>query len=274
MRHARNRHKLGRSASHRKATLGALSVALIRHKRITTTLPKAKALRVYVEPLITRARIDTTHNRREVFRHLMDKHAVKELFGEIAVRVGSRPGGYTRVLRLGQRQGDAAEMALIELVDYNESVSEERPSRRRTRRGRRGRRSGTRTEDSVSVRDISGQEEAESPRVEDTEVEGIAADTEDIAGSDAAVVESGENVEPVSEDAAVLESEENVDPVSEDAAVLESGENAEPVSEDAAVMKPEENAEPVSEDAAVVESEFEDTETDVDSKSGSRERHD
>ena len=140
MRHAKKRYKLGRTASHRKATLSALSTALIRHKRITTTLTKAKALRVFVEPLITRARSDTTHNRREVFRHLMDKEAVTELFNEISVKVGDRPGGYTRVLRLGQRQGDAAEMAIIELVDYNESIPEEStPRRRRTRRSRRRR---------------------------------------------------------------------------------------------------------------------------------------
>ena len=140
MRHAKKGYKLGRTASHRRATLSALSGALIRHKQITTTLAKAKALRLYVEPLITRAREDTTHNRREVFRHLMDKQAVTELFEEIAEKVGDRPGGYTRVLRLGQRSGDAAEMAIIELVDYNESEpTTRRPRRRRTRRSRRRR---------------------------------------------------------------------------------------------------------------------------------------
>ncbi len=148
MRHAKKGYKLGRTASHRKATLSALSGALIRHKHITTTLTKAKSLRLYIEPLITRAREDTTHNRREVFRHLMDKQAVTELFEEIAEKVGDRPGGYTRVLRLGQRSGDAAEMAIIELVDYNESEpTTRRRRRRRTRRGRRRRGSASQAAD-------------------------------------------------------------------------------------------------------------------------------
>jgi len=140
MRHAKKRYKLGRTAAHRKATLASLSVALIQHKKIKTTITKAKALRIFVEPLITRARTDTTHNRREVFRHLQDKAAVTELFNEISLRVGDRPGGYTRVVRMGPRYGDATEMAVIELVDYNDSVREDAtPRRRRTRRSRRRR---------------------------------------------------------------------------------------------------------------------------------------
>lgn len=97
-----------------------MSTALIKHKRITTTHAKAKALRVYVEPLISRSKDDTTHNRRQVFRHLQDKYAVTELFGDIATRVGERPGGYTRIVKIGQRGGDSAPMAIIELVDYND----------------------------------------------------------------------------------------------------------------------------------------------------------
>ncbi len=160
MRHVKKGYKLGRTASHRKATLAALSVALIQHKQITTTLTKAKALRSYVEPLITRARVDTTQNRREVFRHLMDKYAVTELFGEIYEKVGERPGGYTRVLRIGQRSGDSAEMAIIELVDFNESVPEDqRARRRRTRRGRR-----RRSPDSPPVESINT---SAKPRVEE-----------------------------------------------------------------------------------------------------------
>jgi len=140
MRHAKKRYKLGRTAAHRKATLASLSVALIQHKKIKTTITKAKALRIFVEPLITRARTDTSHNRREVFRHLQDKAAVTELFNEISQKVGDRPGGYTRVVRMGKRYGDAAEMAVIELVDYNESVREGGSTRRRrTRRSRRRR---------------------------------------------------------------------------------------------------------------------------------------
>jgi len=135
MRHQKKRHKLGRTASHREATLSAMAAALIEHKRIETTLAKAKALRVYVEPIITRSKEDTTHNRREAFRHLSNKEAVKTLFGEISEKVADRPGGYTRIVKLGQRQGDSAEMAVIELVDWNDV----RPdgaggTKRRTRR--------------------------------------------------------------------------------------------------------------------------------------------
>lgn len=136
MRHQKKGHRLGRTASHRKATLAALSTALIEHKRITTTLSKAKALRPYVEPLITRAKKDTTHNRRQVFRKLQNKGAVSELFGEVAVQVGDRPGGYTRIVKLGQRYGDGAELAMIELVDYNDVQPEGSSSgSSRTRRG-------------------------------------------------------------------------------------------------------------------------------------------
>jgi large subunit ribosomal protein L17 len=143
MRHQNKIKKLGRTAAHRKATLAAMSSALIEHKRIETTLPKAKALRSYVEPLITRAKEDTTANRRQVFRRLQNKEAVKELFGDIAASVGDRPGGYTRVIKLGLRQGDSAEMAMIELVDYNDVQPEGGTTRKRTRRGGgRRRRSG------------------------------------------------------------------------------------------------------------------------------------
>ncbi|NNE47866.1 MAG: 50S ribosomal protein L17 [Rhodothermales bacterium] len=145
MRHQTKRHRIGRGSSHRRATLKALSTALIEHKRIVTTQAKAKALRVYVEPLITRARDDNSHNRRQVFRHLQDKRAVTELFDEIAEKVGDRKGGYTRIVKLGQRHGDAASMAVIELVDYNDVRPEgSRGTKKATRRGR-GRRSGAAT---------------------------------------------------------------------------------------------------------------------------------
>jgi large subunit ribosomal protein L17 len=138
MRHAKKRHKLGRTHAHREATLASLSNALIEHKRITTTLSKAKALRVYVEPIINRAKEDTTHNRREAFKHLQSKESIKLLFDEIAGKIGERPGGYTRVVKLGQRHGDAAEMAIIELVDFNETGPDTDGAGRRKRRTRRG----------------------------------------------------------------------------------------------------------------------------------------
>ena len=120
MRHRKKGKKIGRTSSHLKRTLQALSNALIENKHITTTVTKAKALRPFVEPLITRAKEDTQHNRREVFRHLQSNDAIDELFEDVAERVGDRPGGYTRIIKLGQRSGDGAELALIELVDYND----------------------------------------------------------------------------------------------------------------------------------------------------------
>jgi large subunit ribosomal protein L17 len=119
MRHGKKVNHLGRTNSHRKAMLGNMAASLILHKRITTTLAKAKALRVYVEPLITKSKSDTTHSRRIVFSYLQDKDAVTTLFREIAEKVASRPGGYTRIVKMENRLGDNAEMALIELVDYN-----------------------------------------------------------------------------------------------------------------------------------------------------------
>ena len=140
MRHNKKFNHLGRTADHRAALLSNLAVALIlnQHKRITTTLAKAKALKKYVEPLITRSKNDTTNSRRVVFRYLQNKEAVTELFKEISVKVADRPGGYTRVIKLGTRQGDAAQIAFIELVDYNENMAKTpKTEAKKTRRSRR-----------------------------------------------------------------------------------------------------------------------------------------
>ena len=139
MRHNRAINHLGRQSGHRKAMLANMASSLILHKRITTTVAKAKALKSYVEPLITKSKEDTTHNRRVVFSYLKDKNAVTELFRTIAPKVADRPGGYTRVLHTGFRQGDAAEMALIELVDFNEAALAASPkaaAKKSTRRSR------------------------------------------------------------------------------------------------------------------------------------------
>src|SRR5580658_3343800 len=120
MRHGDKIKNLSRTASHRKALLGNLAAQLIMHKKIITTLAKAKALRVFIEPLITKAKENTTHQRRIVFSHLQDKEAIEELFGEVSTKVAGRPGGYTRIIKLGSRVGDNAETAFIELVDFNE----------------------------------------------------------------------------------------------------------------------------------------------------------
>lgn len=140
MRHGKKFNHLGRTASHRKAVLKNLSKALIEHKRIKTTLAKAKALRRHIEPLVTKAKTDTIHNRRVVFSYLQDKEAVQELFGSISAQIGSRPGGYLRVIKLGFRKSDGAEMALIEFVDFNEEYSASSTSGEESTGGRRRRR--------------------------------------------------------------------------------------------------------------------------------------
>ena len=137
MRHNKKFNHLGRTASHRASMLANMASSLIMHKRITTTLAKAKALKKYVEPLITRSKNDATTSRRVVFRYLQDKYAVKELFGTIAAKVADRPGGYTRVIKLGLRQGDAAEIAFIELVDFDENMAKAPKAEKKTRRSRR-----------------------------------------------------------------------------------------------------------------------------------------
>lgn len=137
MRHNKAVNHLGRKSGNRKALLANMASSLLKNKRIITTTAKAKALRSYVEPLITKSKEDTTHSRRVVFSYLKDKDAVKELFGPIAAKVADRPGGYTRVLHVGFRQGDAAEMALIELVDFNEAAAAApKEAKKTTRRSR------------------------------------------------------------------------------------------------------------------------------------------
>lgn len=139
MRHKKSFNHLRRKAGHRRAMLANMACSLIEHKRIVTTVAKAKALRGYVEPMITRSKTDSTHSRRIVFKQLQSKDAVSELFRSVAPKVADRPGGYTRIIKTGFRQGDAAEMCLIELVDFNEVYGkEEKSSKPKTRRSRRG----------------------------------------------------------------------------------------------------------------------------------------
>ena len=142
MRHGDKIKNLGRTASHRKALLSNLTCQLIEHKRVVTTLAKAKSLRIYAEPLITRCKEDNMNNRRVVFSYLQDKEAIKELFGTISDKVAGRPGGYTRIIKLPRRVGDAADMAMIELVDFNEIYNKEAKDTA-AKKTRRSRRSGT-----------------------------------------------------------------------------------------------------------------------------------
>ena len=174
MRHLVKGRKLGRTPSHRKATLSALSVALIKEHRIVTTVPKAKELRTYVEPLITKAKEDTTHNRRQVFSKLKDKAAVSHLFEEIAQEAMDRPGGYTRVIKIGYRSGDNAHMAVIELVDYNDIKPEDSKKTKRTRRAGKSKKTTSATSDTKAKK--SDQKEEKSEKKSGDEVDQQTAD--------------------------------------------------------------------------------------------------
>ena len=171
MRHGKKVNHLGRKSEHRKAMLSNMACSLIEHKRITTTLAKAKALRVYVEPLITKSKTDSTHSRRTVFSYLKNKEVVTELFREVAPKVVGRPGGYTRIIRTGFRLGDNAEMCLIELVDFNEvyTSGEKKTTTRRSRRGGSG--AAKKTEAPVAeATDVAEAEVVETPAAEETAV--------------------------------------------------------------------------------------------------------
>ncbi len=161
MRHNKKFNHLGRKTAHRKAMLANMASSLIVHKRITTTVAKAKALRMYIEPLITKSKKDSTHSRRIVFSYLQDKEAVSELFREVAGKIADRPGGYTRILKTGNRLGDNADMCIIELVDYNEAMlaSKEETAAPKKRRSRRG--GAKKTEADAPATEATAAEEAE-----------------------------------------------------------------------------------------------------------------
>jgi len=176
MRHGDKINNLGRTASHRKALLSNLAVQLIAHKRIVTTLAKAKTLRTYIEPLITKAKDNTTHQRRVVFSYLQDKEAITELFGPVAEKVAGRPGGYTRIIKLGTRVGDNAETALIELVDFNEVYGKgkgeaKEATGKRTRRAGGGKKKATTKAEAGEATEAAAEEApaAEAPKKEKKE---------------------------------------------------------------------------------------------------------
>ena len=162
MRHNKKFNHLGRTASHRNAMLANMAISLIMHKRITTTLAKAKALKMYVAPLITRSKDDTTNSRRVVFSYLQNKFAVTELFKVIAEKVADRPGGYTRIIKLGTRQGDAAEVAFIELVDFDENMAKAPKAAKKTRRGRKS---------AAAAQATEATEATEAPAAEEAKAE-------------------------------------------------------------------------------------------------------
>ena len=184
MRHGKKIAHLGRTASHRKAMMANMASSLIEHKRINTTVAKAKALKKFVEPLITKAKSDTTHNRRVVFSALRNKYAVSELFRDIAEKVADRPGGYTRIIKVGSRLGDNASMALIELVDFNDTYVTEKPTKKRSRR--RGGKKKVETAPAASEADIA------EDVVEEVTEEVAAPDSEEVAVEETPIQEESE----------------------------------------------------------------------------------
>ncbi len=185
MRHGKKVNHLSRKTAHRKAMLANMASSLIAHKRINTTVAKAKALRVFVEPLITKSKTDDTHNRRVVFSYLRDKNAVTELFREVSAKVGDRPGGYTRIIKTGNRLGDNAEMCLIELVDFNEMYTNDKTSgagkTRRSRRGKKKSSGETAVKDNVQAKSDNKSTDAKVPAVETAPQDEKAAETKDKA---------------------------------------------------------------------------------------------
>ena len=192
MRHGKKFNHLGRKTAHRKAMLSNMASSLILHKRINTTVAKAKALRLFVEPLLTKSKTDSTHSRRVVFSYLQNKHSVSELFRDVAPKIADRPGGYTRILKTGNRLGDNAEMCLIELVDFNETYTTEKKSaaKKKRRRGGSGKGAAKAAPAKVeAVEDVEIVEETieteakvEAPVIEDVKEEAKAeAKTEEIS---------------------------------------------------------------------------------------------
>jgi large subunit ribosomal protein L17 len=198
MRHGDKVNNLGRKSSHRKAMISNMACSLIRHKRINTTVAKAKALRVFVEPLLTKSKKDSTHSRRVVFSYLQDKEVVTELFRDVAPKIAERNGGYTRILKTGYRLGDNAEMCMIELVDYNELYSND-STKKTTRRSRRGgvKKAADSVEEVVEATEINNAQESDSAAENTVEVEHEV------------VVE--ENIEVATEDTTETYSAENTD---------------------------------------------------------------
>ncbi|UBM59741.1 50S ribosomal protein L17 [Marinilongibacter aquaticus] len=178
MRHGKKVNHLGRTKAHRDAMLSNMASSLFKSKRIKTTLAKAKSLRMFAEPLITKAKKDTTHSRRVVFSYLQDKEAVKELFDVVAEKVAERNGGYTRIIKLGTRLGDNAEMALIELVDFNELLLADSESEESTGGRRRRRRGGKKSEADETVETVAAETE-EAPTAEETNEESADSSEEE-----------------------------------------------------------------------------------------------
>ena len=209
MRHRKKFNHLGRKKGHRSSMLANMACSLIEHKRINTTLAKAKALKKFVEPLITKSKSDTTHNRRIVFSRMKQKNAVAELFRDVAVKVADRPGGYTRIIRLGNRLGDNAEMAMIELVDYNDTYVSKK-KKKTTRRSRRGKKSESVTEEVVNEEVVNDALEASAEEAPAEEASAEEAPAEE-APAEEAPAEEASAEEASAEEAPAEDSEKKED---------------------------------------------------------------
>ena len=201
MRHGKKFNHLGRKTAHRKAMLSNMACSLIEHKRIKTTVAKAKALRKFVEPLITKSKTDTTHSRRIVFSHLRQKEVVTELFGDVASKVATRNGGYTRILRTGNRLGDNAEMCFIELVDYNETYVTDKPKKKAksTRRSGGAKKASATTTPALEEAVVVEETTSEETVVEETKTEEVVAETTEAPVAEVVAEEKAEATEETSE---------------------------------------------------------------------------
>ena len=230
MRHGKKFNHLGRKTAHRKAMMANMACSLIEHKRITTTVAKAKALRGYVEPLVNRSKEDSTHSRRVCFRYLRDKHAVSELFTEVGPKVATREGGYTRIIRVGNRLGDNAEMCMIELVDFNELYGNEAKSKKK--RSRRSRRGGAAAaapaaEAAAEVVEEVAVEEAPAAEAAAEEAPGAEAAAEGAPAAEAAA-EEAPAVEAAAEEAPAAEAAEEAPAAEEGDAADDAAEEEKP----------------------------------------------
>ena len=211
MRHGKKVNHLSRTASHRKAMLANMASSLVKHKRITTTVAKAKALRVYLEPMVTKAKVNSTHNRRVVFSYLKDKEAIKELFDVISAKVQDRPGGYLRIVKLPFRPSDGAEMAMVEFVDFNEIYSnakEGKADKSKTRRSRKRKSGGSAAKEVAPV--------AEAPVVEEAPAEKEAPVAEEAPATEEATAEEEASEEAPAEEAPAAEEASEEAPAKEE----------------------------------------------------------
>lgn len=270
MRHGKKFNHLSRKAPHRKAMLANMACSLIEHKRIKTTVAKAKALRVYIEPLLTKSKEDTTHSRRTVFSYLKQKQAITELFGDVAAKIADRPGGYTRILKLSNRLGDNAEMCFIELVDYNEDYTTDKPKRKKTRRRGAGKSSELQTSEVVT-------ETTTIEEIAETITDGNAENVEGTQDSGAETTEAEEAEATTSTEEVASKEEKAEKTITEESKVEDTTEEVvveEKTEEAESEAKEEEVEETVTTQEEVIEEKEEELEAEVTKESKVEEAQD